>query len=395
MATTQLNRRRFLQTGAVATAAGVAAARGAGPGKVFAKAPAVQGTTNLKVMVWGRPDSANWLAEAARRTNPELAGRVTVEPVIGGSGDQEVAEQFRLMLSAGGDDLPDIIRFNRIQVPEFAAADVLTDLTDLVQPYAADMIESATALATFDEKVVAVPAQLKPKVWFYRQDIFEQAGIDPSAVTTMDEFVAAGQTLHTAVPESYIFSLRATPPGYLTGGILTSYAPVSFYDRDAGQFQVDSHPGFRAIFETLDKLKDPNVAAPVDDFSPEWAGAFADSTITSSLIADWMASFLPGYVPDQAGLWKVHPWPFVGDSNQGSDAGGAVWVIPKGAKNPEAAFELLANAHLTTEGALAMVGLGGLTPYITSARDQVKTMPKPEAGRLGRESSPLAAGILR
>ncbi len=381
MAATPINRRRFLQTGLAASATALTVRGGAtaAPARSsLLKAPAVQETTNLRVMVWGRPDTANWMYAAVQRAAPEVAQRISIEPVVGGPGDQEVAEQFRLLLSAGGQDMPDIIRFNRTQVPEFAAAGVLADLTEMIAPFQEDMIGSARELSQFEDQVVAVPAQLKSKVWYYREDVFAEAGIDPAGVADIDAFVAAGKTLHAAQPESFISNLRAEPPGYLLQDIVTSFAPVSFYDREAGQFQVTTHPGFRALYETLGKLLDPAVSAPVDDFTPDWSEAFANGTIASSLINEWMTGFLPLYAPDQAGLWRVHAWPNVGDSNQGSDAGGAVWVIPAQAPNPEAAFEFLATANLMTDGSLAQLEVGGITPYITSAREIVPTMPAPQ-----------------
>jgi hypothetical protein len=198
-------------------------------------------------------------------------------------------------------------------------------------------------------------------------------------VTDFDAFVEAGKAFHAALPESYIFNLRTAVPGYQQQDIITSFAPVSFYDREAGQWQVTTHPGFRALYETVAKLNNPELAAPLDDFSPDWSPAFADSTIAASLINEWMTGFLPLYAPDQAGLWGVQAWPTVGDSNQGSDAGGAVWVIPANAPNKEAAFELLATANLTKDGSLALLEIAGLTPYVKSAREVVPTMEKPEA----------------
>jgi ABC-type glycerol-3-phosphate transport system substrate-binding protein len=329
-------------------------------------------------MVWGRPEGANWDYQAYQRANPEGAKNLTIEPIVGGQGDNEVAEQFRLMLSAGGGDLPDIIHLNRIQVPEFASAGVLTDLTELMEPYKADIIESAFELSSFDGQAVAVPNQLKSKVWYYRADLFEQAGINPDAVATWDDFVSAGLELHQKLPESFIYNMREGLTGYRLQNILTSFAPVSFYSRDENRFVVNSHPGFRGLFEAVDKLRNPELVAPVDDFQPDWAPAFVDGTIASSLINEWMTSFLPQYAPDQSGLWKVHAWPAVGESNKGSDSGGSVYVIPKQAKNAQAAFEYLSTIHLTEEGSLALLEVGGLNPVVKSAREIVPTMTKPE-----------------
>lgn len=378
MTANRYSRRHLLASAATVTAATALGAT-VSPAVINARSAAIQSATKLRMMVWGRPDGVNWDYAAYQRVKPDAAKNLTVEPIVGGQGDGEVAEQFRLMLSAGGNDVPDIIHFNRIQIPEFAAAGVLTDLTDKTAPFKDDIIESAYELSSFDGQVIAVPNQLKSKVWFYRSDLFEQAGIDPDAVKTWDDFINAGLTLHEKLPNSFIYNMRQGLTGYRLQNILTSYAPVSFYDRDAGKFQVTSHPGFRGLFEAADKLRNPDLVAPVDDFDPDWAPAFDSGTVASTLINEWMTSFLPQYVPEQAGLWRAHAWPAVGDSNQGSDSGGSVYVIPKQAKNPEAAFEFLSTVHLTKEGALALLEVSGQNTVVKSARDVVPTMPKPVA----------------
>ncbi len=377
MSASRWSRRHVIRSGAAAAAA-AAIPTTISPAVVNARSAAIQTPTNLRVLVWGRPDGANWDYQAFQRADPEGAKMLTMEPIVGGQGDAEVAEQFRLMLSAGGGDLPDIIHLNRIQVPEFASAGVLTDLTELMEPYKAGIIPSAFELSSFEGKVVAVPNQLKSKVWYYRADLFERAGIDPDAVATWDDFIAAGLTLHQKLPESFIYNLREGLTGYRLQNILTSYSPVTFYNRDENAFVVTSHPGFRGMFEAVDKLRNPEIVAPVDDFQPDWAPAFVSGAIASTLINEWMTSFLPQYVPEQAGMWKVHAWPAVGDSNQGSDSGGSVYVIPKQAKNAQAAFEYLATIHLTEPGSMALLEIGGLNPVVTAARDKVPTMAKPE-----------------
>ncbi len=352
-------------------------------------APAIgSGSTKLQYMVWGRPDGVNWSYLALSRAYPDDAKRYSVQPVIGGSGDVQVAQKLRLMLSAGDNDLPDIVALNRTEVPEFAAADLLYDMTDLMKPFADDMIDTAKQLATVDGKMVALPVSLKPKVWFYRQDVFQKAGVDPDKIATFDDFIAAGKQLHQAVPESFIYNSKAKAGGYAFDNFLTSFAPVSFYDRQAKKFQVATHPGFRATYDLLAKLQDPAVSAPVDNFDPDWSKAFASNMVVSSPINEWMSSFLPLYVPEQKGLWRVHAWPGVNGTNKGSDAGGQVAVIPKKAKNPKAAFEYLSKIYLTKAGALANIQTSSQTPYLKSARAEVPALMKPAADPMNTNALP-------
>lgn len=371
--------------GAAPATSGSPAAAGAA---VSTRPPAAAGTTQLSIMTWGRPDAVLWENQAFGRAFPDDAKRLTIlDPIIGGQGDNDVAQKFRLLLSAGGGDMPDIIRLNRIQVAEFAEAGALLDLSDYAKPYVDDMIDTAKALSTYNNKIVAIPNGLKSKLWFYRQDLFQQAGIDPDKIVTMDDFIAAARQFHEKLPKSYIHNVNTAFAGYRQGTILTSFGSISLYDRGAKKWQITTQPAFRALFETLDKLRDPALSAPSDDFTPDWSKQFADGTIASTLIAEWMKTFLPGYAPDQKGLWRAHAWPTINGSNQGSDAGSGVAVVPKGAKNAKAAADYLTRIYLTKDAALANLAIQGTTPFIKSARGQVLTMPKPEVDP--KRASPL------
>ena len=43
--------------------------------------------------------------------------------------------------------------------------------------------------------MVTFPFELKPRVWYYRSDIFEEAGIDVSQIKTTDDFIEAGKAI--------------------------------------------------------------------------------------------------------------------------------------------------------------------------------------------------------
>jgi ABC-type glycerol-3-phosphate transport system substrate-binding protein len=57
-------------------------------------------------------------------------------------------------------------------------------------------------LSSYKENYVGVPREVKDKLWFYRHDMFEAAGIDPEDVDTVDEFIAAGKTIQSIFPDT-------------------------------------------------------------------------------------------------------------------------------------------------------------------------------------------------
>jgi hypothetical protein len=172
-------------------------------------------------------------------------------------------------------------------------------------------------------------------------------------------------------------NIKTMPTTYLLHNVISAFAPVTLYDQQAQKYVIDSHPAFRTAFEVMQKLADPSVSAPVDDFTPDWQKDFSNNTIGSDLINDWMKGFLPLYAPEQKDLWRAHAWPTTGPSNRGGDTGGGVIVIPKQAKNAQAAFEYLSKIYLDKQGALENLKTATYTPYIKSARSEVPSMPKP------------------
>jgi len=360
-----------------AGAAPTASGSGSGASAAPTAAPVGSGATRLQYMLWGRPDAAAWEYQAITAAYPDDAKKYTIEPIVGGSGDVQVAEKFRLMLSAGGAGMPDMIRLNRIEVPEFAEAGVLTDLSEWMKPFTADMIDSAKSLATYKGQYVALPVQLKSKIWFYRRDLFDKAGVDPDKVNTIDDFIALAKTFHSKLPDSYAMNVKAAATTYMFHNVISSFAPVKLYDQQAQKYVIDSHPAFRTAFEVFQKLADPTVSAPVDDFTPDWQKDFATNAIGSTLINDWFKGFLPLYAPEQKDLWRAHAWPITGTTNKGGDTGGGVVVIPKQAKNARAAFEYLSKIYLDKQGALENLKSSTYTPYMNSARTEVPNMPKP------------------
>ena len=125
----------------------------------------------LTMMVF--PTTANYENINAEflAANPEIDRKVDVEVVLGGSGDGDVAQKLRLALAAG-QDVPDLIRLNYTQLPEFVEAGVLEPIGAYVEPYEDDIIEAAKGVMQYKGEYYAFPREIKPKVWFYRADIF-------------------------------------------------------------------------------------------------------------------------------------------------------------------------------------------------------------------------------
>jgi multiple sugar transport system substrate-binding protein len=366
-----LDRRGLLRVmgGAAGVAAGVRiAGTSATPRVTTARArSSTQGSTTLRLMTWGGADGAQKRDAGVRSVHPDLPA---IDIVIGGQGDFDVANALRLAL-ASGEDIPDLVQFNRTQIAEFAAADELADLGDTYAAVKDDLYAGAIELVKYEDRFVSFPFEVKSKLFYYRADLFEEAGIDPTTLASTTDFMNAGKTLNAKFPKSHILNLGPEPAGYWLGEILSAYPDVRIADKD-GNYQLTSQPAFTDAFTFLKDLRDAGIALPIDDWSTDWQQSWAQEAIAGSLLATWLKFFLPTFAPDQGGKWKTALWPQLSplaDQRYGSEAGGSVYVVPKRAKQADAAVDYLTKMFLDKPGALAIYETTGTTPLLRSAKD--------------------------
>ena len=312
-----------------------------------------QGKIELTGMTWGSTTTIQNYTDSFFEANPDLAAKYSITWVTGGEGDADVAQQVRLALSSN-EPIADFVQLNYTQVPEFSIDGALVDISDAIEPYKSDISEGALNLTQYNGNTIAFPFEMKPRIWFYRQDMFDKAGIDVTQVKTTDDFIEAGKKIQEIYPDSYEWNLGSQIQGYDYFLILSGNG-ARFTDDD-GNYILDSDPGTRAMLEDLKKIHDAGIAMDVSDWTPDWENAIADNSICSILTASWMgqSSLLPTYAEGQEGKWACAQWPEIGGSTGGSDGGGSVFVIPQFSSHVDEAKELLAAMTLSKSGTLAI-----------------------------------------
>lgn len=323
----------------------------------------------ITMQVWGDTAIAEAQFEQFRTVFPEESEGLSIEISSAGQNDSDSLEKFRLALAAG-DDIPDILQLNYSAIPEFAEAGVLSDISSYTDVYVGNVTNAAQTLMKYDDKVIGFPYEVKEKLWFYRSDLFEQAGIDVADVKTQADFIAAGKQLQSVAPDSYMWNLGPNPEQY-TWAMIVSGNGARYSEKDPCEIVVGTDEGTAAAFQAIKDLRESGVVNPnFDDFSPEWQAALADGSLASTLLASWFPQFLQQYAPDLAGKWAVTTWPEIGGAEGGSESAGSVFVIPEGAKNKEAAAAFLSNSLMTTEGAQAFVDANpGYIPNVLELLD--------------------------
>jgi ABC-type glycerol-3-phosphate transport system substrate-binding protein len=309
----------------------------------------------LTGMCWGTTAGVTLLDQGVRAAIPGFNSKFNpIKWVIGGDGDADVAQKIRLALSANT-KICDFAMLNYSEIPEFAQAGALTDLANTMKPYANELLPGVAVLSSYKGKTVAIPYQAKPRLWFYRSDMFAKAGIDPATVKTTDDFIAAGKKLQAVYPKSFIWNFGSAMPEYDFNLCLSGNG--AHYTNAEGNFVINSDPNIRNMLTEYKKIHDSGVVSDISDFTTDWNKAFADSVLPSSLCASWLDNpqFLPTYAgSSQTGKWAVAQWPNFANSVGGSDAGGSVFVVPTFSSDPAGAEEWLSEALMSKEGSLSV-----------------------------------------
>jgi multiple sugar transport system substrate-binding protein len=317
----------------------------------------------IRYMIWGDAGLYNQISEALKETYPEFFEKYEIEVIVGGAGDNEVAEKIRLAL-ASGESCADIIQLNYTQVPEFAKAGALEDLSDIYEGYEDNLTFAAKNLSEYDGQTVALANQVNSKLFYYRKDIFDECGVDPTQWKTMDDMIAGSEKIQEKYPDKFIHNCSKEEgfSGY------DAYMMMCVYDAkfsdDSGEYICDSDPGLRKTLETLKKMYDSEICFGSGDFTPDWEAALADGSLIGELTGSWFKLFIPGYAPDDSGKWAACLWPE--EIQKGSEAGGSVLVIPTFSEQKEAAKEYMQMYRLQSEGVLAAFNNADRTPITVS-----------------------------
>ena len=248
--------------------------------------------------------------------------------------------KFPVAVASG--QAPDLATIDMTWVPSFAANGLLSDINSISggslngSPIAGQYTAGANAAMTFDGKLVTALYDFDAYSLYYRKDILDAKGI--AVPTTWDELISASNKMAErpsagAKPTKYAFAVQPDTFHYATyliqngGSILDSTNSKAAFNEAAGVGALDY---WKSLLSKGGGLYWPDPSTLTAGVKSEQIGMFMNGP--------YMMGVLKAGVPEQSGKWAVAAAP-VG-KQQGSYLGGTGLVIPKGAKNPSAAWVL-------------------------------------------------------
>ena len=260
----------------------------------------------ISLYAYGNPEFRKQYFEDFLSRNRDIAPEVEIE-MVSAEGEADVRQKIILSYTAGAyDELPTACMTAPVSMQSMAKSGLLQDMTDFLAPFKDKLVDGALEQMVYDGKVWGLPRSLRPNMLFYNNDIFEKYNIDPSRMDTIEGWIEVGRELkeksNGTVFLSYIDPGSRTWRYYGRRGFMPQ-ANARIWN-DEGNVVIDTDPGARLAFETIETLYNEGLVMKSAIFKPPLYDATRNETVATYYIGAFWGEFLRKNLPDMEGKWR-------------------------------------------------------------------------------------------
>lgn len=323
-------------------------------------AVAAQEVTDLSMWVFVN-DHGDFMQAQAERWNEENPDR----PISITYTFMEYTAMHDNLLAAllTGTGAPDLADIEISKFALFTKGDIrLLDLSEVVDPYRADIIETRLAPYQVGGAQYGIDYHLGAFLMYYNREVMEAAGVNPDDIVTWDDYVEAGlqvtrdtdgdgntDVYMTTVEAGDVFTARSLM--LMNGG--------GAYNAD-GELILDSPENVEALQFMQDLVRVHGIAVPApggNHHTPDYFAALASGQYASVWMPQWYMIRFPNSMADLEGKMIVRPMPIFEEGGYTTTMGGGTGtaVTDQTPENErQLAMEFLAFAKLSYEGNVAL-----------------------------------------
>ena len=335
--------------------------------QTVSKLPTIDENTETEITIWAWNVAAKALMETAKTFN-EKYPKIKVNVQEYGLA-QNVYERYSVILSSGV-GVPDIIQIESDYVQTFAETypQYFFDMNGYID--IDGKVDPSKISTSYDSegKLVSIPWDSGPVVMFYREDLFNQAGIDINSIITFEDYISAGKKLKERFPNITMTGLPFTQDENLFRCLLV--ANKSYYLNNKGEITVASSKAIETL-QMIKRLIDEGVAKNTIN----WDGGIVankNGELASWIMGGWWGGTIKDQMPEMKGKWKIAPIPAFPDGARASSSGGAGLSIT--ASEPikqAAALEFIKESLMNVDNQLMMYEKYSLFPsYLPTYDDE-------------------------
>lgn len=335
--------------------------------QTVSKLPTIDENTETEITVWAWNVAAKALVESAKSFNQKYP-KIKVNVQEYGLA-QNVYERYSVILSSGV-GVPDIIQIESDYVQTFAETypQYFFDMNGYID--IEGKVDPSKISTSYDSegKLVSIPWDSGPVVMFYREDLFNQAGIDINSIITFEDYISAGKKLKEKFPNITMTGLPFTQDENLFRCLLV--ANKSYYLNNKGEITVASSKAIETL-QMIKRLIDEGVAKNTIN----WDGGIVankNGELASWIMGGWWGGTIKDQMSEMKGKWKIAPIPAFSDGARASSSGGAGLSIT--ASEPikqAAALEFIKESLMNVDNQLMMYEKYSLFPsYLPTYDDE-------------------------
>ena len=335
--------------------------------QTVSKLPTIDENTEAEITIWAWNVAAKALVESAKSFNQKYP-KIKVNVQEYGLA-QNVYERYSVILSSGV-GVPDIIQIESDYVQTFAETypQYFFDMNEYID--IEGKVDPSKISTSYDSegKLVSIPWDSGPVVMFYREDLFNQAGIDINSIITFEDYILAGKKLKERFPNITMTGLPFTQDENLFRCLLV--ANKSYYLNNKGEITVASSKAIETL-QMIKRLIDEGVAKNTIN----WDGGIVankNGELASWIMGGWWGGTIKDQMPEMKGKWKIAPIPAFPDGARASSSGGAGLSIT--ASEPikqAAALEFIKESLMNVDNQLMMYEKYSLFPsYLPTYDDE-------------------------
>ncbi|WP_317618336.1 ABC transporter substrate-binding protein [Paenibacillus sp. PL91] len=210
-----------------------------------------------------------------------------------------------------------------------------------------DVLSSFLPLMKYKDQTYLYPQDSNVNLLYYNVAMFREAGLDPdNPPKTIEELDAAAEKL-TKISDSgfdrlgFIPWIDAGDDSFLWGWVFGA----NYVDEDTGAIKLnDDH--LVNMYNWMNKYAQKYNPEKIKSFTSGFGGAFSPDhpfftgKVAMTVNGNWFANALSIYAPDTEYRVAAIPYP-TGGREKATTFGTNVFMIPKGAKNPQNAMKFI------------------------------------------------------
>ncbi len=295
---------------------------------------------------------------------PGKQERITVTVKKQASGDTLVT---KILTAHKAGKAPDLVQAEYQALPTLVSNDALADIGDTVGDAKSKFAEGVwqqTTLGT--DAVYAVPQDIGPMMFYYREDLFKEYGLTVPA--TWDQFAETARKLKKAAPDKDLTTFSANDSGLFAG--LAQQAGARWWTTSGDRWKVGiDDAATKKVAEFWGGLVAEGAVDNQPMYTPAWNKALNTGKQIAWVSAVWAPGTLTTAAPDTKGKWAMAPLPqWDGGGSSTGSWGGSSTAVTTDSGNREAAAKFAAWLNTDGEALNALARESGIYPASTSAQ---------------------------